>query len=266
MADDERFEDSDLMHALVKRQSDQVYEASHDFSNIETEEEEETIILRPRSKLSKRPSPRKPGSPRRSSRYRRQNDLENKSEPQNQGDTGVYDIIKVAIQDMTGQVVSAIQNAFTGITKQYRHTNASSEQQKHARSIPNANNNITSASECDETDDEVISDACSDINTNSIDTDVISQTEVVEHEPKMLLECEDTLEVNNQNAMRRLKFHDSNLMSGKGVSKEEIIRHLTNKEKAETRNVPVHLQEMLKNIAPGHSETEKDAIADILNK
>ncbi|CAC5425005.1 unnamed protein product [Mytilus coruscus] len=95
---------------------------------------------------------------------------------------------------MTGQVVSAIQNAFTGITKQYRHTNASSEQQKHARSIPNANNSnsfskvrkikqsltpnldITSASECDETNDEVISDACSDINTNSIDTDVISQS------------------------------------------------------------------------------------------
>ncbi|CAC5425004.1 unnamed protein product [Mytilus coruscus] len=67
---------------------------------------------------------------------------------------------------------------------------------------------------------------------------VIGSAEVVEHEPKMLLECEDTLEVNNQNAMRRLKFHDSNLMSGKGVSKEEIIRHLTNKEKAETRNVP----------------------------
>ncbi|CAC5397557.1 unnamed protein product [Mytilus coruscus] len=168
--------------------SDQVYEATHDLSNVETEEEEETIILRPRSKLSKRPSPRKPGSPRRSSRYRRQNDLENKSEPQNQGDTGVYDIIKVAIQDMTGQVVSAIQNAFTGITKQYRHTNASSEQQKHARSIPNANNSnsfskvrkikqsftpyldITSASECDETDDEVFSDACSDVDTNSIDT------------------------------------------------------------------------------------------------
>ncbi|CAC5365998.1 unnamed protein product [Mytilus coruscus] len=177
--------------------SDQVYEATHDLSNIETEEEEETIVLRPRSKLSKRPSPRKPGSPRRSSRYRRQNDLENKSEPQNQGDTGVYDIIKVAIQDMTGQVVSAIQNAFTGITKQYRHTNASSEQQKHVKSIPNANNShdsnsfskvrkknkvftpnldITSASECDETDDEVFSDACSDIDTNSIDTDIITQS------------------------------------------------------------------------------------------
>ncbi|CAC5387406.1 unnamed protein product [Mytilus coruscus] len=177
--------------------SDQVYEATHDLSNIETEEEEETIVLRPRSKLSKRPSPRKPGSPRSSSRYRRQNDLEKKSEPQNQGDTGVYDIIKVAIQDMTGQVVSAIQNAFTGITKQYRHTNASSEQQKHVKSIPNANNShdsnsfskvrkikqsftpnldITSASECDETDDEVFSDACSDIDTNSIDTDIITQS------------------------------------------------------------------------------------------
>ncbi|CAC5357182.1 Retrovirus-related Pol polyprotein from transposon 17.6 [Mytilus coruscus] len=95
---------------------------------------------------------------------------------------------------------------------------------------------------------------------------VIGSAEVVEHEPKMLLECEDTLEVNNQNAMRRLKFHDSNLMSGKGVSKEEIIRHLTNKENAETRNVPVHLKDMFQNIAPGHSETEKDAIADILNK
>ncbi|CAC5386246.1 unnamed protein product [Mytilus coruscus] len=173
--------------------SDQVYKATHDLSNIETEEEEEKIILRPRSKLSNGPSSRKPGSPRRSSRYRRQNDLENKSEPQNQGDIGVYDIIKVAIQDMTAQVVSAIQNAFTGITKQYRHTNASSEQQKPARSIQNANNSnsfskvkkikqsftpnldITSASECDETDDEVLSDACSDIDTNSIDTDVITQ-------------------------------------------------------------------------------------------
>ncbi|CAC5397556.1 unnamed protein product [Mytilus coruscus] len=97
---------------------------------------------------------------------------------------------------------------------------------------------------------------------------VIGSAEVVEHEPKILLECEDTLEVNNQNAMRRLKFHDSNLVSGKWVSKEEIIRHLTNKEKekAETRNVPVHLKDMFQNIAPGHSETEKDAIADILNK
>ncbi|CAC5361731.1 unnamed protein product [Mytilus coruscus] len=170
--------------------SDQVYEATHDLSNIETEE---TILLRPRSKLSKRSSPRKPGSPRRSSRYRRQNDLENKLETQNQGDTGVYEIIKIAIQDMTGQVVSAIQNAFTGITKQYRHTNAANEQQKHAKSITNANNSnsfskarkikqsltpkldITSASECDETDDEVFSDACSDIDTDSIHTDVITQ-------------------------------------------------------------------------------------------
>ncbi|VDI17858.1 Hypothetical predicted protein [Mytilus galloprovincialis] len=95
---------------------------------------------------------------------------------------------------------------------------------------------------------------------------VIGSAEVVEHEPEMLLECEDTHEVNNQNAMRRLKFHDSNLMSRKGVPKEEIIRQLTNKEKAEIRNVPAYLQEMFKNIAPGHSETEKDAIADILNK
>ncbi|CAC5426494.1 unnamed protein product [Mytilus coruscus] len=95
---------------------------------------------------------------------------------------------------MTGQVVSAIKNAFTSITKQYRHTNAANEQQKHAKSIPNANNSnsfskvrkikqsftpnldITSASACDETDDEVFSDACSDIDTNSIDTDVITQS------------------------------------------------------------------------------------------
>ncbi|CAC5409508.1 unnamed protein product [Mytilus coruscus] len=65
---------------------------------------------------------------------------------------------------------------------------------KHVKSIPNANNSnsfskvrkikqsftpnldITSASECDETDDEVFSDACSDIDTNSIDTDVITQS------------------------------------------------------------------------------------------
>ncbi|CAC5386245.1 unnamed protein product [Mytilus coruscus] len=67
---------------------------------------------------------------------------------------------------------------------------------------------------------------------------VIGSAEVVEHEPKMLLECEDTLEVNNQNAIRRLKFHDSNLMSGKGVSKDEIIRHLTNKEKELTPEPP----------------------------
>ncbi|VDI17758.1 Hypothetical predicted protein [Mytilus galloprovincialis] len=120
-------------------ESDQVNEVSNDLSCIETEEEE-TIVLRPRSKLSKRPSPRKTGSPRRSSRYQKQNDIENKSEPQNQGDSGVYDSIKVAIQDMTGQVVSAIQNAFTGITKQYRHNNASSQQQKHAKSTTIANN------------------------------------------------------------------------------------------------------------------------------
>ncbi|CAG2199695.1 unnamed protein product [Mytilus edulis] len=177
-------------------ESDQVYEVSHDLSNIETEEEEETVIFRPRSKLSKRPSPRKTGSPKMSSRNRKQNDIENKSEPQNQGDSGVYDIIKVAIQDMTGQVVTAIQNAFTGITKQYRHSNASSEQPKHAKSITIANNSnsfskvrkskpsftsysnldFTSASECDESDDEIFSDACSDIDTNSIDTDVITQS------------------------------------------------------------------------------------------
>lgn len=176
-------------------ESDQVNEVSNDLSCIETEEEE-TIVLRPRSKLSKRPSPRKTGSPRRSSRYQKQNDIENKSEPQNQGDSGVYDSIKVAIQDMTGQVVSAIQNAFTGITKQYRHNNASSQQQKHAKSTTIANNSnsiskvrkskpsftsysnldFTSASECDESDDEIFSDACSDMNTNSIDTDVITQS------------------------------------------------------------------------------------------
>ncbi|CAG2245320.1 unnamed protein product [Mytilus edulis] len=175
-------------------ESDQVNEVSNDLSCIETEEEE-TIVLRPRSKLSKRPSPRKTGSPRRSSRYQKQNDIENKSEPQNQGDSGVYDSIKVAIQDMTGQVVSAIQNAFTGITKQYRHNNASSQQQKHAKSTTIANNSnsfskvrkskpsftsysnldFTSASECDESDDEIFSDACSDMDTNSIDTDVITQ-------------------------------------------------------------------------------------------
>ncbi|CAG2225065.1 unnamed protein product [Mytilus edulis] len=176
-------------------ESDQVNEVSNDLSCIETEEEE-TIVLRPRSKLSKRPSPRKTGSPRRSSRYQKQNDIENKSEPQNQGDSGVYDSIKVAIQDMTGQVVSAIQNAFTGITKQYRHNNASSQQQKHAKSTTIANNSnsiskvrkskpsftsysnldFTSASECDESDDEIFSDACSDMDTNSIDTDVITQS------------------------------------------------------------------------------------------
>ncbi|VDI59336.1 Hypothetical predicted protein [Mytilus galloprovincialis] len=97
---------------------------------------------------------------------------------------------------MTGQVVSAIQIAFTGITKQYRHNNASSEQQKHAKSITIANNSnlfskvrkskpsftsnsnldFTSASECDESDDEIFSDACSDIDTNSIDTDVITHS------------------------------------------------------------------------------------------
>ncbi|CAC5392753.1 unnamed protein product [Mytilus coruscus] len=109
--------------------SDQVYEATHDLSNIETEEEEETIVLRPRSKLSKRPSPRKPGSPRRSSRYRRQNDLENKSEPQKS---------------------RKIKQSFT----------------------PNLD--ITS-SECDETDDDIYY-ACSDVDTNSIDTDVITQS------------------------------------------------------------------------------------------
>ncbi|CAC5389057.1 unnamed protein product [Mytilus coruscus] len=38
------------------------------------------------------------------------------------------------------------------------------------------NLDITSASECDETDDEVFSDACSDIDTNSIDTDVITKS------------------------------------------------------------------------------------------
>lgn len=96
---------------------------------------------------------------------------------------------------MTGQVVSAIENAFTGITKQYRHNNASSEQQRHAKSIPNAYKSnsfskirkikqciipnldtcITSASECDGTNDEVFSDTCSDIDTKSIDTAVITQ-------------------------------------------------------------------------------------------
>ncbi|CAC5390201.1 unnamed protein product [Mytilus coruscus] len=77
--------------------SDQVYEATHDLFNIETEEE--TILLRPRSKL-----------------------------------------------------IRKIKQSFT----------------------PNLD--ITSASECDETDDEVFSDACSDIDTNSIDTDVITQS------------------------------------------------------------------------------------------
>ncbi|VDI30500.1 Hypothetical predicted protein [Mytilus galloprovincialis] len=67
---------------------------------------------------------------------------------------------------------------------------------------------------------------------------VIGSAEVVEHEPKMLLKCEDTLDVNNQIAMRRLQFHDSNLESGKGISKEEIGRHLTTKEKDLTPEPP----------------------------
>ncbi|CAC5361722.1 unnamed protein product [Mytilus coruscus] len=86
---------------------------------------------------------------------------------------------------------------------------------------------------------------------NTQDT-VISSAEVVKHEPKMLLECEDTLEVNNQNAMRRLKFHDSNLVSGKGVSKDEIIRHLTNKEKELTPEPPPTIETQLQ----VHKETE----------
>ncbi|VDI17757.1 Hypothetical predicted protein [Mytilus galloprovincialis] len=60
---------------------------------------------------------------------------------------------------------------------------------------------------------------CSIMNPYMYDQDtVIGSAEVVEHEPKMLLKCEDTLDVNNQIAMRRLQFHDSNLESGKGVS------------------------------------------------
>ncbi|VDI33439.1 Hypothetical predicted protein [Mytilus galloprovincialis] len=38
------------------------------------------------------------------------------------------------------------------------------------------NLDFTSASECDESDDEIFSDACSDMDTNSIDTDVITQS------------------------------------------------------------------------------------------
>ena len=79
---------------------------------------------------------------------------------------------------------------------------------------------------------------------------VIGLAEAVEHEPKMLLKCEDTLDVNNQIAMRRLQFHDSNLESGKRVSKEEIGRHLTTKEKDLTPEPPptihfVHVATML---------------------
>ncbi|VDI37532.1 Hypothetical predicted protein [Mytilus galloprovincialis] len=94
---------------------------------------------------------------------------------------------------------------------------------------------------------------CSIMNPYMYDQDtVIGSAEVVEHEPKMLLKCEDTLELelNNQIAMRRLQFHDSNLESGKGVSKEEIGRHLTTKEKDLTPEPPptihfVHVATML---------------------
>ncbi|CAG2248277.1 unnamed protein product [Mytilus edulis] len=92
---------------------------------------------------------------------------------------------------------------------------------------------------------------CSIMNPYMYDQDtVIGSAEVVEHEPKMLLKCEDTLDVNNQIAMRRLQFHDSNLESGKGVSEEEIGRHLTTKEKDLTPEPPptihfVHVATML---------------------
>ena len=50
---------------------------------------------------------------------------------------------------------------------------------------------------------------CSIMNQYMYDQDtVIGLAEAVEHEPKMLLKCEDTLDVNNQIAMRRLQFHD----------------------------------------------------------
>ena len=157
----------------------------------DTETEHETMVLRPRSKIKtyKKFSPRKPNPPRRPSRYRRRED-------QDQSDTGFYGAIKTAIQDMTIQMVSAIQNAFNGLTRQ-TVDRSPTEKLKPAKSRtttkglePRALRRkgepispiqpVSSSSEDDKTDDEAGSE--SDTDTDSINTSIVAQSK---HKPKV---------------------------------------------------------------------------------
>ncbi|VDI37728.1 Hypothetical predicted protein [Mytilus galloprovincialis] len=65
--------------------------------------------------------------------------------------------------------VNEVSNDLSCIETERRRNNSLKTQ------IEIDNLDFTSASECDESDDEIFSDACSDMDTNSIDTDVITQ-------------------------------------------------------------------------------------------
>ena len=111
----------------IESEPDQNYHSVAEQSDVETADERDTTVVT-RAEIVPRPSeqiePTSPRTPRRSLRLRKkQRQTEHvesdESEPENQGDTaGVYGTIKGAIQDMTTQVVTAIQTAIKGVMSQ----------------------------------------------------------------------------------------------------------------------------------------------------
>lgn len=168
-------EESDVNALQISDSERQVHETT-EYSDTDAED---TMVLRSRSKIQyrKTPSPfRKPGSPKRPNRGRKQAE-----QIQSQGDFGMYGIIKNAIQDMTGQVVAAIQTAFKGLSKQSESktenglVKSKENKSKEIRKLQNKRQESveSSASEGDETD-EYFDGSCSD--TDSIDTNELTES------------------------------------------------------------------------------------------
>ena len=164
-------------------------EIHHEMSD--TEIETEPMILRSRSKtMTKRPSPRKPGSPPKRSagtgRYRRQNEKENPTENLMQGDPGVYGYLKSAVQAMTSQVVAAIQAGFQGLTKSQQ--NESSRPTK-SKSKPSKIDTVSKlkkqkqpvpipsgySSDSEQDNDSTGGESDSETDTASVSTSVVTQ-------------------------------------------------------------------------------------------
>lgn len=94
---------------------------------------------------------------------------------------------------------------------------------------------------------------------------IIGSAEIVETKPITLFVCEDNTEIGHQNPTRRLKLLESNPVNWE--TNEGIIRTLSKKgtsDGGKSGNVPAHLMNMYENIAPGRTETEKQAIANLL--
>lgn len=159
-------EDSELYETVdTEDDPDGIFQGPSKNTEDETTEDEQdiTMVLRPRSTLRR---PQKEFEPMRKEtefkaprKYRRQldrNNLESETEPQvNKNEEGVYNYLKHAFQDMTTQIVSAIQAAFKGGNSTHskdkvarstsKTSNVDKNSQRNQKSVVTQSSNLSSS-------------------------------------------------------------------------------------------------------------------------